>query len=199
MEIREYKDSDEKSWIRCRVISFMDSSYFDDVQNFREKYDNPSVRLVATDNNNVIGFLDVEYENKPGDVCYFKGEKGGVIWHLGVLPEFRTQRIATLLWGKAKEMLINKGIKRIEVWTQDDKPATNWYLKQGFIMKESYLNAFVKGTTKTPIIQEYLNLNSIGQIYGVRSLNFEAPVERKKELEKVCYRLYEVRAYEVHL
>jgi ribosomal protein S18 acetylase RimI-like enzyme len=199
MEIREYKDSDERSWIRCRVISFMDSSYFDDVQNFREKYDNPSVRLVAADNNKVIGFLDVEYENKPGDVCYFKGEKGGVIWHLGVLSEFRTQRIATLLWNKAKEMLINKGIKRIEVWTQDDKPATNWYLKQGFIMKESYLNAFVKGTLKTPIIQKYINFNSIGQIYGVRSLNFEAPVERKKELEKVCYRLYEVRAYEVHL
>lgn len=199
MEIREYKDTDENSWIRCRVVSFMDSSYFDDVQNFREKYDNPSVRLVAVENNNVIGFLDVEFENEPGDICYFRGEKGGVIWHLGVLPEFRAKKVATLLWSKAKEMLINKGVSRIEVWTQDDKPATNWYLKQGFKMKEAYLNAFVKGNKNTPIIQEYINFNSIGEIYGVRSLNFEAPIERKKELEKVCYRLHEVRVYEVNL
>lgn len=199
MEIREYRDTDENSWIRCRVVSFMDSSYYDDVQNFREKYENPSVKLVAVDNNNVVGFLDVEYENYPGDVCYFKGEKGGVIWHLGVLPEYRSQKNATLLWYKAKKFLINKGVKRIEVWTQDDEPATNWYIKQGFKMKEAYLNAFVKGTKKTPIIQKYINLNSIGEIYGVRSFNFEAPIERKEELEKVCYRLHEVRVYEVYL
>ena len=199
MEIRKYKDTDKNSWIRCRVISFMDSSYYDDVQNFREKYENPSVKLVAIDNNNVVGFLDVEYENEPGDVCYFKGQKGGVIWHLGVLPEYRNQKIATMLWNKAKEMLINESVKRIEVWTQDDKPATKWYVKQGFQMKEAYLNAFVRGNEKTPIIQKYINFNSIGEIYGIRSLNFEAPIERKSELEKVCYRLYEVRVYEVYL
>lgn len=199
MEIREYKDADENSWIRCRVISFMDSSYFDDVENYREKYEHQSVRLVAAENNNVIGFLDVEYENEPGDVCYFKGEKGGVIWNLGVLPEYRTKKVATSLWNKAKEMLIDKGVKRIEVWTQDDKPATKWYLKQGFIMKEAYLNAFIKGTKDNPIIQNYINFDSIGEIYGVRSLNFEAPIKRKKELEKVCYRLHEVRIYEMHL
>lgn len=199
MEIREYKDTDKNSWIRCRVVSFMDSSYYDDVQNFREKYQNPSVKLVAVDNNSVVGFLDVEYENEPGDVCYFKGQKGGVIWHLGALPEFRNQKIATMLWNKAKEMLINEGVKRIEVWTQDDEPATKWYVKQGFQMKEAYLNAFVRGNEKTPIIQKYINFNSIGEIYGIRSLNFEAPIERKSELEKVCYRLYEVRVYEVYL
>lgn len=199
MEIREYKNEDKNSWIRCRVISFMDSSYYDDIQNFRAEYDNPSIELVAANNDDIVGFLDVEYENKPGDVCYFKGEKGGVIWNLGVLPEFRKQKIATKLWDKAKEIFINRGIRRIEVWTQDDVAATKWYLKQGFEMKEAYLNAFIKGTKKSPILQKYINFNSIGEIYGIRSFNFEAPIERKKELEKICYRLHEVRIYEMHL
>ena len=50
MEIREYKNEDKNSWIRCRVISFMDSSYYDDIQNFRAEYDNSSIELVAANN-----------------------------------------------------------------------------------------------------------------------------------------------------
>ncbi|MFX0548949.1 GNAT family N-acetyltransferase [Hathewaya histolytica] len=88
MYIREYEKSDEQSWIRCRVVSFMDSSYFDDVQNFREEYNNPALRLVAIDNNQVIGFLDIEYEE-----------------NLGVLPEYRHKNVATNLWCKAKSIL----------------------------------------------------------------------------------------------
>ena len=68
---------------------------------------------------------------------------GAVIWHLGVLPEYRFKGIATKLWNMAKQMLIDKGIKRCEVWTQDDIPANKWYAKQGFIFKEAYLNAFI--------------------------------------------------------
>lgn len=200
MQIREYKKTDEQSWIRCRVLSFLDSSYFDDVQNYREDYDHPAVKMVAVDSDNtVIGFLDCEYEQAAGDFCYFNGPKGGVIWHLGVLPEYRKQGVASSLWEAAKEKLKKEGIQRVEVWTQDDEQATQWYVKQGFEYKEAYLNAYIKGTTQDSIIQKYINLDNLGEIYGVRNFNFEAPLSRKAELEKICYRLHEVRVYELYL
>ncbi|CAM3012162.1 GNAT family N-acetyltransferase [Hathewaya histolytica] len=137
MYIRGYERSDEQSWIRCRVVSFMDSSYFDYVQNFREEYNNPALRLIAIDNNQVIGFLDIEYEENLGDVCYFEGDLGGVMWNLGVLPEYRHKNVATNLWCKAKSILKDLGIKRVEVWTQDDKASNRWYIKQGFKLKKT--------------------------------------------------------------
>lgn len=199
MEIREYREEDKTSWIRCRVPSFLDSSYFDDVQNFREEYDNPVIRLVAVDNGIVVGFLDCEFEKKSGDVCYFEGDRGGVIWHLGVLPEYRREGLASKMWEVAKGNLEQEGIRRVEVWTQDDPEATGWYLRQGFVFKEAYLNAFLKGKPADPVMKEFLNPEGLGEVYGIRNFNFEAPIERKEELAKICYRLHEVRVYELVL
>jgi ribosomal protein S18 acetylase RimI-like enzyme len=197
MKIREYKDSDERGWVKCRLISFLETSYFDDIKKEKEKYLHPSICLVAEDNGVIVGFIDVEYEEQEGDVCYLAGGLGAVIWHIGVLPEYSRRGIATRLWLTAKEKLLNKGIKRFEVWTQDDAAATSWYLKQGFMLKEAYLNAFIKGTVNDIHIKKYINLDTIGEIYGVRCFNFEAPIEQKNELEKICYRLHEVRMYEL--
>ena len=163
----------------------------------KEIYKNPSICLVAEENHEVIGLIDVEYEQNIGDVCCFKGELGATIWHLGVLPEYRSQGVATKLWNMAKAMLLHKSIKRFEVWTQDDIAANIWYQKQGFKIKDAYLNAFIKGTKKDEIIKKFINLDNAGTIYGIRCFNFEAPIERKEELQQICYRLHEVRGYEL--
>lgn len=199
MKIRDYREEDQASWLRCRVLSFMDSSYFDDVQRDREKYDNPVIQIVAVDHNGVVGFLDCEYEEKQGDVCYFKGDRGGVIWHMGVLPDYRGQGLATAMWHAAKKRLKENHVHRVEVWTQDDLEAARWYLKQGFVFKEAYLNAYLKGSLGDPTLKKFLNLQDCGDIFGIRSLNFEAPIERKEELADICYRLHEVRVYEAEL
>lgn len=197
--IRRYEENDELGWIRCRLLSFLDSSYFDDIRREKEVYDNPSICLVAEENDEIVGIIDVEYEKSKGDVCYLQGELGATIWHLGVLPEYRSKGVATKLWNKVKDELTSEGIKRFEVWTQDDIAANKWYEKQGFQFKEAYLNAFIKGAPKDDIIKKYINLSNIGNIYGVRCFNFEAPIERKEELEQICYRLHEVKIYELCL
>lgn len=199
MEIREYKEEDRQSWIRCRVLAFLDSSYFDDVQNFREEYKNPAVRMVAVENGQVVGFLDCEYERQPGDICYFKGEKGGVIWHLGVLPEYRRQKTAFLLWEEAKKLLKEEGVRRVEVWTQDDEAANRWYLSQGFVFREAYLNAYMRGGPRDEKLNKIIDFRANPYIKGVRSFNFEAPMEKKEELAAICCRLHEVRVYEAML
>lgn len=79
-----------------------------------------------------------------------------------------------------KEKLKENTIERIEVWTQYDVAANNWYSNQGFIFKEAYLNAFVKGTIKDKMITKVLNVESVGEVYGIRNINFEAPIERKE-------------------
>lgn len=197
MTIREYRTEDETAWVRCRLISFLDSSYFDDVRKEKETYENPSISLVAEENGTIVGFIDVEYELKGGEVCYLKGEMGSVIWNMGVLPEYRSKGIASKLFQGVKEILRDKGIKRYEAWTQDDIEANHWYIKQGFIMREAYLNAFIKGSLGDEIINNYINTKDIGKIYGIRNFNFEAPIGRKEELLPICYRLHEVRVYEL--
>lgn len=199
MIFRDYKEQDEEGWVRCRVISFLDCSYFDDIKKEKEKYDNPSICLVAEENGTIVGFLDVEFETAIGDVCYLEGDLGATLWHLGVLPEYRKEGVATKLYEIMKDQLIQKGIKRIEVWTQDDKSANRWYQKQGFQQKEAYLNAYIHGTSKDEIFRKYINLDNMGDIFGIRGFNFEAPIERKEELIPYCYRLHEVKVYELIL
>ena len=194
--IRQYKSEDEAQWVRSRLLAFLDSSYFDDIRKTKEIYEHPSLCLVAEEKGQIIGFMDVEYEGKKGDVCYLDGELGAVIWHLGVLPEYRRQGIAAKLWAAAREAISSYGIERVEVWTQDDAASNGWYESQGFLFKEAYLNAFLRGTTEDDTVKKYLQPDHLGDIYGIRCFNFEAPMERKDELSKICYRLHEVRLYE---
>ena len=77
--------------------------------------------------------------------------------------------------------------------------ATQWYLKQGFLFREAYLNAYLKGNANNSILQSFISFENIGEVYGIRNFNFEAPIERKEELEKICYRLHEVRVYEMNI
>ena len=180
-----------------QAFSFLDTSYYDDVKREKEHYGNPSVCLVAEDNGTIVGIIDVEYEENEGDVCYFSGGLGAVIWHLAVLPEFRRKGVAKKLWETVKTSLQEKSINRFEVWTQDDVGSCGWYENQGFIFKEAYLNAYISGQASEDVINKYLNLNGLGEIYGFRNFNFEAPINRKDELSEVCCRLYEVRVYEL--
>lgn len=47
MIIREYGPEDELGWVRCRVLSFLNTAYFDNVLKEKEKYINPAIELVA--------------------------------------------------------------------------------------------------------------------------------------------------------
>lgn len=105
MLIREYHEQDELAWVRCRVLSFLDSAYYDNVLREKECYDYPAIELVAEVDGQIVGILDVEYEEEPGQVCYLGGGLGGVIWHLAVLPEFRRRGIPTALLGTAIDMV----------------------------------------------------------------------------------------------
>ncbi|MDN5353934.1 MAG: hypothetical protein PWQ09_690 [Candidatus Cloacimonadota bacterium] len=57
MKIRKYSKKDEQAWLRCRVVSFLDSAYFDNVLQKKEIYENPAIELIAEINNQLVGLM----------------------------------------------------------------------------------------------------------------------------------------------
>jgi GNAT superfamily N-acetyltransferase len=142
--VRPYVDADERGWLECRVLAFLDSAYFDAVEREKEHYDRPSVELVAEADGRIVGLIDVEYEEEPATVC--EDRPGlGMIWHIAVLRDFRRQGIATQLLATAESAVRPHGIERFEAWTRDDPWVQQWYESRGFVQIRSYLHVYVHG------------------------------------------------------
>lgn len=145
LEIRTYRKEDEVGWVRCRVLSFLDTSYYDNVLKEKERYENPAIELVAVLENEIVGLLDIEYEVREGTVCSTGIGIGGMIWHIAVHPDFRRLGIGKMLLLEAEEIARNKGLTRLEVWTRDDKWVNKWYEVNSFEKQESYLHVYLDG------------------------------------------------------
>jgi len=143
--IRPYDSSDEEKWLQCRLVSFHDSAYYDDVCIKKPIFDNSSLELVAEINGKIIGILDLEKDNKDGSICYCKSGLGAMVWTIAVLPEYRRFRIASQLILKAVDWAKSKDIDFIEAWTRDDKWVLNWYELVGFSRFHSYWHIYFKG------------------------------------------------------
>lgn len=143
MKIRFYRKEDERGWVRCRVLSFLDTAYFDNVLKEKERYENPSIELVAVEEGQIVGLLDIEYEVEEKTVCTKGAGFGGMIWHIAVHPDFRRQGIATQLLKEAEVIAKIKGLSRLEAWTRDDDWVNKWYVKNGFKNVDSYLQVFM--------------------------------------------------------
>ncbi|MDQ3962473.1 MAG: GNAT family N-acetyltransferase [Actinomycetota bacterium] len=141
--IRPYKNVDESGWLRCRVLSFLSTPYFDDVKASKDRYSRPAIELVAEAGDDIVGLLDLELETAPGDLCWKSGSLGGVMWNIAVHPDHQRERIATRLLEEAVALSRKKGIQRIEAWTRNHPPTQAWYEKNGFRKIHTYLHVFV--------------------------------------------------------
>ncbi|MDZ5472400.1 N-acetyltransferase [Bacillus sp. 31A1R] len=161
MEIRRYRLEDEMGWVRCRILSFLDTAYFDHVLKEKEKYENPSIELVAVIDHQIVGLLDIEYEIQEGTVCSRGEGIGGMMWHLAVHPDFRRRAIGKKLLIEAEKISKEIGLNRIEAWTRDDEWVNKWYENNQFEKVESYVHVFIddgeelKGVLKTEIPKLY--------------------------------------------
>lgn len=143
-KIIPYDEQYQQSWVRCRVLAFLDSVYYDDVHLKKEKYDNPEISLIAICNDEVVGFFDVECEVEPGTICSKnnKIEKhlAGMIWHVGIHPDYRKRGIAKTLLEAATQLAKEKNLKRLEAWTRDDAFVNDWYTKNDFVKMQEYVH-----------------------------------------------------------
>ncbi len=146
--VRKYELKDEIGWLRCRVLAFLDSAYYDDVYTSKESYESNSIELVAERKGQIIGLLDIECESRPGSVCSKTMDSSeqhlaGMIWHLAVHPDFRREGIATSLLEESIVEAKRRGLSRFEAWTRDDKWVEEWYHSKDFKWIQSYYHVFI--------------------------------------------------------
>lgn len=167
MEIRFYNPAkDEVGWIRCRVLSFLDTAYFDHVLTEKEKYQNPAIELVAIHRNQVVGLLDIEYEKEEKTVCTRGNGLGGMIWHIATHPDYQRMGIGTRLLEKAEEIAKKEGLSFLEAWTRDDEWVKQWYEINRFKKVDSYLHVYLEGNNE---IDKVLNINDQSEFQVVHA------------------------------
>lgn len=191
MIIRGYEAKDNLNWVRCRVLSFLDTAYYDDVLVEKEIYKNPAIELVAEIDKKIVGIIDVEYEVDKGTLCYSKGDLGGIVWHLAVLPEYRNRGISTALLNRAIELLKDRGIKRLEAWTRDDEWVNSWYLNRNFQLKYSYLHVYINEDESKIILKENIKNLSFCKSFA------HYTGSDKKEIKKLFKRVHDCNLYEL--
>lgn len=128
--IRSYRAEDEEEWIKCHMLVDL-SATGGELLKEKPKYEDRSIELVATINNKIIGFLDIELESSPGKSCYKKVKGNGMLWDIGVLKEKRRQGIATRLLEEGIRQAKKEDFQRLEAWTIEED-AKEFYESFGF-------------------------------------------------------------------
>lgn len=153
MIIRDYNANDETGWVRCRTLAFLQTAYFDNVLNKKERYENPAIELVAEMEGQIVGLIDVEYEKEVRTVCSRGEGLGGMIWHIAVHPDFSRQGIGQQLLEAAENKAKAIGLNRFEAWTRDDFWVQDWYTKMNFNIVDSYYHVYFEGDEMNHRIQ----------------------------------------------
>ncbi|MEU5153823.1 GNAT family N-acetyltransferase [Glycomyces sp. NPDC021274] len=131
-DIRPYLPEDERGWLRCRVLAFLDTAYFDDVKTRKPSMPPPSLELVATGpRGEVRGILDIEVEGA-----------SATIETIAVHPDHRSQGIGRALLQEATRRLLDLNVATLDAWTRDDPSTLRWYRSNGFAESDHYLHVY---------------------------------------------------------
>lgn len=141
--IRPYRPEDEAGWLRCRVLAFLDTAYYDGVEREKPAYENQSIELVAETGGVIAGLIDVEIEPEPGTLGLPREERAAVIWNVAVHPDHRRRGIARRLLEAAMPDARAAGARALEAWTRDDPFVRHWYEEMGFEVKDAYLHVYL--------------------------------------------------------
>ncbi len=176
--IRPFRPGDETGWVRCRALAFLDTAYFDDVYPEKERYEGRAIELVAEAGGHVVGLIDVECEEAPGEFCSEPGDPAragpaGMIWHLAVHPDHRRKGIGRALLAEAARQARAWGMRRLEAWTRDDPFVNEWYRAQGFQRVQQYWHVYLRSQDELAAVQ--------AQVPGLRPVSVFAHYTRDDE------------------
>lgn len=176
--IIDYSPEHARGWLRCRVLAFLDTAYYDDVYRAVPTFDNPAIRLLEVANDTVRGLIDVE----------LFADGTATIDTIAVLPEHARLGIGTALLAGAVDRL-PIGTRTLDAWTRDDAASNAWYRRNGFAEEYRYLHVhvsdgdpidgFVTPEPLSPPVQGF----------------YHAPIEYERELRARFRRVHQCRQY----
>lgn len=135
--IRAYVPADETSWLRCRVLSFLDTAYFDDVDRTKPMIAPPGLELVAVDETGaVVGIMDTAIE---GELA--------TIDTVAVHPDHQHRGLGRALLRRARAYVRAVGATTLDAWTRDDPSTLRWYRAMGFTESRHYLHVYANHYT----------------------------------------------------
>jgi ribosomal protein S18 acetylase RimI-like enzyme len=129
-EIRDYEPADEQGWLRCRLLSFLGTAYFDDVMTAKQS-PGLGAELVAVQGSTIVGVLDLSVD---GDLA--------TIDTIAVHPDHQHLGTGTLLLRQARQRAAALGAVTIDAWTRDDEATLRWYRARGFRESSHYLHVY---------------------------------------------------------
>ena len=176
--IREYVPADELAWLRCRALAFLSTSYFDDVVRAKPTYKQPSIELVASQDDDLVGILDLAIY---GDFV--------TIETVAVHPDFPRTGIGSALLTEAIRR-VPKSLALIDAWTREDEAANGWYRSRGFTEAFRYLHVYASERGEI----ERAVPSTSGGIRAVSGF-FHADVSDEESLRKQFRRVHVCRRY----
>lgn len=150
--VRDYRPEDAEAWLRTWAQVAVTSHAWFFLYQVRPAYARPAVLLVAEADGHLVGFLDIELENSPGELCYREDEPGGFAWEFGVLPQFRRRGIGRALVEEGARRVARAGRRHVEYWSMDQE-AWAFYRAMGMHELERHYQFFFR---PTPEVKEAL-------------------------------------------
>ncbi|MET9633676.1 GNAT family N-acetyltransferase [Lentzea sp. NPDC006480] len=173
-EIRDYEPADEPAWLRCRVLGFLATNWYDDVWQAKRRAD---LELVALDGGQVAGLLDVSV---PG--------ADATIDNVVVHPDHQGRGIATALLEEALRRLSRCGVTTLDAWAREDKAALSWCARNGFEEASRYLHVHASAAEADTAIIAKHGLVAAGAFLHAR-IEREAEMRQRFERVYVCRRM----------
>jgi N-acetylglutamate synthase-like GNAT family acetyltransferase len=135
--IREYTPVDETAWLRCRVLSFLHTAYFDDVLRAKPDSQAPGLELVAVDGNgSVVGIMDTSIDGALATIDT-----------VAVHPDHQRRGLGRQLLERTRSRARALGATTLDAWTRDDADTLAWYRAMGFVESDHYLHVYANHYT----------------------------------------------------
>ena len=177
MVVRPYEAADEQGWLRCRVLAFLGTAYFDDVARTKPSYDGVSVELVAVEGDEIVGLIDISVEGM-----------ASTIETIGIHPDYGRLGIATALLDDVLGRLPPE-VGSIDAWTRDDVAANEWYRRSGFREEFQYLHVYAQEDEVDVAIES--TLGELTPVFGF----FHADASLETEMRANFRRVHVCRQY----
>ena len=73
MEIKKYTPEYEDSWLRCRLLAYLYTSFYEDVETSKPTFDGrPSIELIAVEDGMVVGLLEMVLDTEKLKTSFLK-------------------------------------------------------------------------------------------------------------------------------